>query len=491
MKFKKIYGILLFTIIMSLNLIVVKAETIHTSNNLTPDGYIGTHMGNNYWHLTATKNNAIVDVFCLNRGLDYTGDVDYTYTRTYNQITGDYPYVCAIVKVARENNGSIPYNAMQEAMWDAEEAMKQGTGAAYCSSYQFTQAKAAYCDNVREKNTYNTTEVLKTEGTNPTLTANKTSDTMTTTSDKTHYVSSKISITSDGSFTLDISDLPEDSFISKNANCTGNHVALNASEKDFYVCIPTTADIDPNKRQYTIKASRKVNVTDTYEYYHVTEYYDQTCYKAKTAERASFEEYGRSGSGPNGLTNQNLALVGYTPSTGGDSYTKSVDDKRDPKTTTKIREAEAKVTIAFTLPVKAKLSKKDITNEKELPGAHIVITDSDDNVLFEYDSTETPYEFYLMPGEYKLKETAAPEGYNPIETVFEFKVLANRTVQLIGEENNTLKANEDELTLYNTPVPEVPETGKTTNFMLPLTGGVILLAGVGMLLIILKEKKIS
>ena len=63
---------------------------------------------------------------------------------------------------------------------------------------------------------------------------------------------------------------------------------------------------------------------------------------------------------------------------------------------------------------KIKISKVDVTNQKEIAGAHIVILDSKGNVVEEWDSTTTPHEVKkLTPGEtYTLRETVAPKGYS-------------------------------------------------------------------------------
>ena len=60
-----------------------------------------------------------------------------------------------------------------------------------------------------------------------------------------------------------------------------------------------------------------------------------------------------------------------------------------------------------------KISKVDITDQKELAGAHIQIIDKDGNVVEEWDSTWESHEVTgLKTGEkYTLRETVAPEGY--------------------------------------------------------------------------------
>ena len=71
-----------------------------------------------------------------------------------------------------------------------------------------------------------------------------------------------------------------------------------------------------------------------------------------------------------------------------------------------------------------KISKVDITDQKELAGAHIQILDKDGNVVDEWDSTWESHEVTgLKTGEkYTLRETVAPEGYTiTADTVFSLK----------------------------------------------------------------------
>lgn len=71
-----------------------------------------------------------------------------------------------------------------------------------------------------------------------------------------------------------------------------------------------------------------------------------------------------------------------------------------------------------------KISKVDITDQKELAGAHIQVIDKDGNVVEEWDSTWEAHEVTgLKPGEtYTLRETVAPEGYTlTSDTTFTLK----------------------------------------------------------------------
>ncbi len=69
-------------------------------------------------------------------------------------------------------------------------------------------------------------------------------------------------------------------------------------------------------------------------------------------------------------------------------------------------------------PNVTEVSKQDITNSEELPGASLKVTDKDGNVIDEWISGEEPHIIYGMAaGEYVLTEIASPEKYEEAEEV--------------------------------------------------------------------------
>ena len=65
-----------------------------------------------------------------------------------------------------------------------------------------------------------------------------------------------------------------------------------------------------------------------------------------------------------------------------------------------------------------KISKQDITNKKELPGAVLVIKDKDGKEIARWTSTNSPHVINALPfGEYTLTELSAPSGYTKAEVV--------------------------------------------------------------------------
>ena len=65
-----------------------------------------------------------------------------------------------------------------------------------------------------------------------------------------------------------------------------------------------------------------------------------------------------------------------------------------------------------------KVSKRDITNGNELPGATLVITADDNSIVEEWISSTIPHEIVdLEDGSYTLTEITAPEGYKISESI--------------------------------------------------------------------------
>ncbi len=119
---------------------------------------------------------------------------------------------------------------------------------------------------------------------------------------------------------------------------------------------------------------------------------------------------------------------------------------------------------------KVEISKLDITNAMELPGATLQIIDDDGTVIEEWVSTDKPHyiEAQLIAGKtYTLKETIAPDGYT-IANSIDFTVNEDGTVNTV--------------VMYDEPIPDIPDTptGDTTS---RLPGILMIAAGLVMVLI--------
>ena len=106
---------------------------------------------------------------------------------------------------------------------------------------------------------------------------------------------------------------------------------------------------------------------------------------------------------------------------------------------------------------KVRISKRDITTGKELPGATLQIIDENGNVVEEWVSTNEPHmiEGKLIAGkEYTLKEIIAPEGYE----------IANEIKFTVNEDGSVT-----EVVMYDEHTPDL-ETPPTVIIDIPHTG---------------------
>ncbi|MBM6675965.1 hypothetical protein H6A07_04295 [Olsenella uli] len=80
---------------------------------------------------------------------------------------------------------------------------------------------------------------------------------------------------------------------------------------------------------------------------------------------------------------------------------------------------------------KVSLSKRDITNEEEVPGAHLSVLDAEGNVVESWVSGEEPHLIEALPvGTYTLVEEMTPHTYDEA-TAVEFQVASTGEVQTV------------------------------------------------------------
>ena len=157
---------------------------------------------------------------------------------------------------------------------------------------------------------------------------------------------------------------------------------------------------------------------------------------------------------------------GYTPVVSSLEITASSDASKNVVTLTNVYSS-------------FKISKQDITNKKELPGAKLEIRDERGLVVASWISTEAPQEITgLIDGNYTLTETTAPNGYSVSESI-------NFTI-----EKGKLKDDDDNtLVMYDKLVVSVPDTFSTKNIITMLIGLIMVGAGTGVLIYEFKKKK--
>lgn len=129
---------------------------------------------------------------------------------------------------------------------------------------------------------------------------------------------------------------------------------------------------------------------------------------------------------------------------------------------------------------KVSISKADITTNKELEGAELVLikkTGETEVEVIKWTSTKTPYRIELEAGTYILKELKVPTGYKNDPIVVEFSVDENGVVTIISETSKYYKSVDNEITIYNEKPIDVPDTGKTMKIVLIVAGALLIGGG--------------
>ena len=134
--------------------------------------------------------------------------------------------------------------------------------------------------------------------------------------------------------------------------------------------------------------------------------------------------------------------------------------------------------------IKVEISKVDITTNKELPGAELIITNKGGKVVEHWTSTDKPhYIEKLSAGDYTLTEVTAPNGYEIAEDI-SFTVLPTGEVQRVVMKDAPIPEQPVQPTLPSTPTPAplIPQTGDTFPLGLLLALAGLSLAGLAALI---------
>ena len=117
---------------------------------------------------------------------------------------------------------------------------------------------------------------------------------------------------------------------------------------------------------------------------------------------------------------QEKAYYYYT----NDSHQRLLYDKLE--VITKPVEASISLTVKNYIEKKEiNISKTDVTQSKEIPGATLVLKDAKGKQVDKWVSTNETHKITLEEGEYSLTETIAPEGYKLSTTTIYFKIDAD------------------------------------------------------------------
>ena len=116
------------------------------------------------------------------------------------------------------------------------------------------------------------------------------------------------------------------------------------------------------------------------------------------------------------------------------------------------------------------ISKQDITNGKELPGAKLEIRDTDGNLVEGWTSTKTPHTVrgLELEKEYTLTEKCAPDGYAEAESIV-FKLVQEGTEQVnevyVKSDDDWAKLDDATIIMQDAPVLDIDKTDIAGNLL--------------------------
>ena len=116
------------------------------------------------------------------------------------------------------------------------------------------------------------------------------------------------------------------------------------------------------------------------------------------------------------------------------------------------------------------ISKQDITNGKELPGAQLEIRDTDGNLVEGWTSGKTPHTVrgLELEKEYKLTEKRAPDGYAEAESIV-FKLVQEGTEQVnevyVKSDDGWKKRDDATVVMKDAPVLSIDKTDIAGNLL--------------------------
>ena len=116
------------------------------------------------------------------------------------------------------------------------------------------------------------------------------------------------------------------------------------------------------------------------------------------------------------------------------------------------------------------ISKQDITNGKELPGAKLEIRDADGNLVEGWTSGKTQHTVrgLELEKEYTLTEKRAPDGYAEAESIV-FKLVQNGTEQVneiyVKSNDDWVKLDDTTVVMQDAPVLDIDKTDIAGNLL--------------------------
>lgn len=120
-----------------------------------------------------------------------------------------------------------------------------------------------------------------------------------------------------------------------------------------------------------------------------------------------------------------------------------------------------------------KISKTDITQSSEVPGATLVVKDSNGNTIETWVSTTESHKIVLKSGEYSLTETIAPKGYKLSSTTIYF--LLDDVGGLFVKNEQGKYVNVDRVVMINELIDVVSVAKKDSKTNALLAGAVLVI----------------
>lgn len=323
----------------------------------------------------------------------------------------------------------------------------------------------------------------------PSMKLNNPSTTLTLSSDSKYYVSQTMTVSGkslDGNYTVSLVNAPSGSFV---VDSNGNAKTSFSTNESFVVKVPVSS-ISSTKTSLTVNVAATGTIYKAYIY--VPTYASHQSLTALYPEKVDLKDSttlnltsktkvtiskldiandeelegatlvikdstGKvvdtwvSGKTPHVIEGLAFGTYTLTETIAPDGYVKSEETITFTLSADKL-EASAVMYNSAEVPTKVIISKQDITNGEELPGAHLVLKDEDGNIIDEWVSGDTPHEIEgLETGKtYVLTETIAPNGYVLNEESIEFTVNDDGTVTTI--------------VMYNAPTEIIEEVPKTSAF---------------------------
>ena len=116
------------------------------------------------------------------------------------------------------------------------------------------------------------------------------------------------------------------------------------------------------------------------------------------------------------------------------------------------------------------ISKQDITNGKELPGAKLEIRDADGSLVEGWTSGKVPHTVrgLELEKEYTLTEKRAPDGYTEAESIV-FKLVQEGTEQVnevyVKSDDDWAKLDNATIIMQDAPVLDIDKTDIASNLL--------------------------